>query len=61
MMPVRSWSGVCVDVRRAPPPIDTRAGRSKRIEDYVGAPEGLSELEQLIDEVARTKQWVSPD
>ncbi len=39
----------------------TRAGRSKRIEDYVGAPEGLSELEQLIDEVARTKQWVSPD
>ena len=29
MMPVRSWRGVCDDVRRAPPPIDTRAGRSK--------------------------------
>lgn len=37
----------------------TQAGRSKRIEDYVGAPEGLKDLERLIDDVAQTRQWVS--
>ena len=39
----------------------TKGGRSKRVEDYVGAPEGLADLERLIDEVAQTRQWVSPD
>jgi Domain of unknown function (DUF6438) len=39
----------------------TRAGRTKRVEDYYGAPEGLRELEQQIDESARTKRWISPD
>jgi hypothetical protein len=39
----------------------TRAGRTKRIEDYVGAPRGLKELEQQIDETARTKRWIRLD
>jgi hypothetical protein len=39
----------------------TREGRSRRVEDYVGAPEGLKELESQIDEAARTKQWVFVD
>jgi hypothetical protein len=38
-----------------------RGGRTKRVEDYVGAPEGLAALERLIDEVANTKQWVALD
>jgi hypothetical protein len=39
----------------------TRGGRSKRIEDYVGAPPGLKELERQIDETARTKRWTRMD
>jgi hypothetical protein len=39
----------------------TRAGRSKRVEDYLGAPRGLKELEQQIDETARTKRWIRLD
>jgi len=39
----------------------TRNGRTKRIEDYLGAPSGLQELEKQIDEVARTKRWVRID
>jgi hypothetical protein len=39
----------------------TRAGRTKRVEDYYGAPEGLKELEQQIDQTARTTRWVRPD
>jgi len=26
--------------------------------DYYGAPAGLSDLERLVDEVARTRQWI---
>ena len=32
----------------------TRAGQSKRVEDYIGAPQGLKELEREIDDLART-------
>jgi len=39
----------------------TRAGRTKRVENYYGAPEGLKELEQQIDESARTSRWTRPD
>ncbi len=39
----------------------TRGGRSKRIEDYVGAPAELKQLEQQIDEAARTVRWVRVD
>ena len=37
------------------------AGRSKRIEDYYGAPAGLKELERRIDEETRIRRWVSLD
>jgi hypothetical protein len=30
----------------------------KTVEDYVGAPDGLHELEDLIDDVGQAKQWV---
>jgi hypothetical protein len=36
-------------------------GRMKRIEDYLGAPDGLKALEREIDEVARTKRWIRID
>ncbi|MEO8257227.1 MAG: DUF6438 domain-containing protein [Acidobacteriota bacterium] len=39
----------------------TRAGRSKRVEDYVGAPEGLKQLEREIDEAAGTRRWILLD
>lgn len=39
----------------------TRDGRSKRIEDYIGAPDGLRELERQIDEAAGTKRWIRRD
>jgi Domain of unknown function (DUF6438) len=39
----------------------TRGGRSKRVEDYVGAPAELKQLEQQIDEAARTVRWVRLD
>jgi hypothetical protein len=39
----------------------TRDGRTKRVEDYVGAPDGLRQLERQIDEAAHTKQWISLD
>jgi hypothetical protein len=39
----------------------TRGGRSKRVEDYFGAPEGLTQLEREIDEAARTKRWILLD
>ena len=39
----------------------TRAGQSKRVEDYIGAPQGLKELEQEIDETARTTRWIRLD
>ena len=39
----------------------TSAGRSKQVEDYLGAPESLKQLEKQIDETARTKRWISLD
>jgi hypothetical protein len=39
----------------------SRDGRTKRIEDYFGAPEGLKQLERQIDETARTKRWIFLD
>jgi Domain of unknown function (DUF6438)/Ankyrin repeat len=35
--------------------------KSKSVEDYVGAPEKLGDLERKIDQVAGTKRWVSID
>ena len=39
----------------------TSEGRTKRVEDYFGAPESLQELEQQIDDAAVTKRWVRPE
>jgi hypothetical protein len=39
----------------------TRAGRSRRVEDYFGAPPSLKELEQQIDDAARTTRWIRLD
>jgi hypothetical protein len=36
----------------------TRGGRTKRIEDYFGAPESLKKLERAIDETARVAGWI---
>jgi len=36
----------------------TRAGRTKRVEDYVGAPEALRALEHDIDKAAGTRRWI---
>jgi hypothetical protein len=36
-------------------------GRTKRIEDYSGAPESLKELEKQIDDAAETLRWVRID
>jgi Domain of unknown function (DUF6438) len=36
----------------------TSGGRTKRVEDYLGAPDGLKELEQQIDDTARTTRWI---
>jgi Domain of unknown function (DUF6438) len=36
----------------------TSGGRSKRIEDYFGAPDSLKELERQIDDAAGTKRWI---
>ena len=39
----------------------TRGGQTKRVEDYIGAPQALKQLEQLIDDTARTKRWIRLD
>jgi len=39
----------------------TSGGRSKRIEDYLGAPKALREFERDIEAAARTKRWVRID
>ena len=36
-------------------------GRTKRVEDYVGAPDSLTEFEREIDDAAGTKRWVFLD
>jgi uncharacterized protein DUF6438 len=35
--------------------------RTKRVEDYVGAPDALAEFEVAIDEAAGTQRWVFTD
>lgn len=35
--------------------------RSKRVEDYFGAPDALEEFEKAIDEAAGTNRWVFSD
>jgi hypothetical protein len=39
----------------------TRDGRSKRIEDYFGAPRSLNDLERQIDDLAQTARWIGAD
>lgn len=39
----------------------TRRGQSKRVEDHIGAPDGLKQLERQIDEATRTKRWIRLD
>jgi hypothetical protein len=39
----------------------TANGRTKRVEDYVAAPDALAEFEREIDDVAGTKRWVFVD
>jgi hypothetical protein len=39
----------------------TLHGRHKSVEDYVGAPKALEQLERRIDEVAGSKRWVAID
>lgn len=36
----------------------TRNGVSKRVEDYFGTPEGVREMETLIDQTVGTDQWL---
>lgn len=36
----------------------TRDGRSKRVEDYFGAPKTLKDLERQIDDAAGTTRWI---
>jgi hypothetical protein len=36
-------------------------GRTKRVEDYVGVPDGLTKFEREIDEAARTRRWIFID
>jgi hypothetical protein len=36
-------------------------GRTKRVEDYVGAPDAIDEFEREIDEAAGTQRWVFLD
>ena len=36
-------------------------GRTKRVEDYIGAPASLGELERQIDEAAGTRRWIFLD
>ena len=39
----------------------THDGRSKRVEDYVIGPKALRQLEDEIDDTARTKRWIRLD
>ena len=36
----------------------TRGNRTKTVENYFGGPAGLQELEDLIDEVAKSSIWI---
>lgn len=52
---------ISIDDRPTTFVVVTSAGRSKQVEDYIGAPESLKQLEKQIDETARTKRWVKLD
>ena len=39
----------------------TAIGRTKRVEDYVAAPDAMAEFEREIDEAAGTKRWIFLD
>ena len=39
----------------------TANGRTKRVEDYIGAPDILAPFEREIDEAARTQRWIFLD
>jgi len=39
----------------------TRAGQSKRIDNYIGAARALNDLAQLVDDTARTRRWIRVD
>lgn len=39
----------------------TTNGRTKRVENYIGGPDGLAQCERDIDAAARTKRWVFID
>jgi Domain of unknown function (DUF6438)/Ankyrin repeat len=60
---IRNADGTTTSVTDLPTTFVTvmRGGQTKSIEDYVGAPEPLKQLEKQIDEAARTKRWVTID
>ena len=60
---IRNPDGTTSSVTDLPTTIVTisRDGKPKRVEDYIGAPEGLKQLEREIDEAARTKRWILLD
>ena len=38
----------------------TAGGRTKRIEDYFGAPGSLKALDRQVEEISRASRWVAP-
>ena len=57
---VENPDGTVISVTDQPTTIVTITvnGRTKRVENYLGAPDALVEFERAIDEAAGTKQWV---
>jgi hypothetical protein len=57
---VRNFDGTVTIVTDLPTKIVTITanGRTKRVEDYFGAPDALGQFEHEIDEAAGTKRWV---
>lgn len=60
---IRNADGTTTSVTDLPTTLVTvtRGGQTKQIEDYIGAPESLHQLEKAVDEAARTKRWISLD
>lgn len=60
---IRNADGTTTSVTDLPTTLVTvtRGGQTKQIEDYIGAPESLHQLEKEVDEAARTKRWISLD
>ncbi len=57
---IRCYRGICQDVTDLPTTITsiTIDGKSKKVENYYGAPKQLDELENKIDEITNSNQWV---